>query len=324
MKRISLMLVVLTLLLAPSIGSANPNGVGSGTFDAQCGGACHGDADMNRSSTASIVVNAPSVAYEGLLTSVSVTVSDIETTSTGLLGFFLLSDLSGAGDTPADAGWTILSNSEGGSENYVEAVIAPGQSEHTVHWTLRAPPVGTATLHASIHHGSEDGSEAPFFGASASPATIDVREVPEDLPRLAADFEPPVRRDIGEATTITLTTEHVNQVAVEWKVSGGEVYTTTVANSGENAWEFALPASLQPVQLEWRAHLEGEGPEQTTPWFQLQSEEPSWSVDETAAYVQSMAMLFVFIAAFLTLQRQSTATVKSFDAFDSEEHEEVA
>jgi hypothetical protein len=324
MKRFSLTLVVLMLLLAPSLGSANPNGVGSGTFDAQCGGACHGDADMNRSSTATVVVNAPDVAYEGLLTSVSVTVSDIETTTTGLLGFFLLSDLSGASDTPADAGWTIVSNSEGGTENYVEAVIASGQTQHTVHWTLRAPPVGLASLHAAIHHGSQDGSDAPFFGASSGPATIDVREVPEDLPRLAANFEPTVRRNVGESTTMTVATEHVNQVTLEWKVSSGEVNTATVTSVGENTWSFALPASLQPVQIEWRAHLEGEGPDQTTPWFQLQSEEPSWSVDENAAYVQSVAMLLVFMVAFLSLQRRSSAPSKNFDPFDSTEDEEVA
>ena len=324
MKRFSLTLVVLMLLLAPSLGSANPNGVGSGTFDAQCGGACHGDADMNRSSTATVLVNAPDVAYEGLLTSVSVTVSDIETTTTGLLGFFLLSDLSGASDTPADAGWTIVSNSEGGTENYVEAVIASGQTQHTVHWTLRAPPVGLASLHAAIHHGSQDGSDAPFFGASSGPATIDVREVPEDLPRLAANFEPTVRRNVGESTTMTVATEHVNQVTVEWKVSSGEVNTATVTSVGENTWSFALPASLQPVQIEWRAHLEGEGPDQTTPWFQLQSEEPSWSVDENAAYVQSVAMLLVFMVAFLSLQRRSSAPSKNFDPFDSTEDEEVA
>ena len=64
-------------------------------LDAQCGGACHGDADMNRSSTSTVVVEAPGVAYEGLLTSVAVTVSDIETTTSGLLGFFLLSSLTG-------------------------------------------------------------------------------------------------------------------------------------------------------------------------------------------------------------------------------------
>ena len=138
MRRVTVLLVVLTLLFAPVLGSANPNGVGSGTFDAQCGGACHGDADMNRSSTSTVVVEAPSVAYEGLLTSVAVTVSDIETTTSGLLGFFLLSSLTGAEDTPADAGWSIVSNSEGGTENYVEVVVDPGQTEHTVHWTVRA------------------------------------------------------------------------------------------------------------------------------------------------------------------------------------------
>ena len=76
---------------------------------------------------------------------------------------------------------------------------------------------------------------------------------------------------------------------------------------------------LQPSKQNG-AHLVGDGPDQTTPWFQLQSEEPSWSVDETG-HVQSMAMLFVFIAAFLSIQRQSTATAKTSNAFDSDEHE---
>lgn len=313
MRRYLVMALVLALLMAPSLGSANPNGVGSGTFDAQCGGACHGDADMNRSSTASVSVHAPNIAYEGLLTSVSVTVDNIETTRTGLLGFFLLSGLTGAEDTPADAGWTIVSNSEGGNENYVEATIAPGQTEYTVHWTLRAPQVGTATLHAAIHHGSEDGSEAPFFGASTQPATVEVREVPENLPRLSADFEPPIRRDVGQSTTLRLLTEDVNAVSVEWRVAGGEVRNASVSSVSDGIWALVLPASLQPVQLEWRAVLEGEGPAQTTPWFQLQSEEPAWAVDETAAYVQSIAMLLVFMVAFLSLQRQSAGAPKSFD-----------
>ena len=95
MRRSTVFIVVALLLVLPTLGSANPNGVGSGTFDAQCGGACHGDADMNRSSAATVEVDGPEVAYEGLLTSVSITVSNIETTTSGLLGIFLLSDLSG-------------------------------------------------------------------------------------------------------------------------------------------------------------------------------------------------------------------------------------
>ena len=142
MKRIAILLVVAALLMAPSFGAANPNGVGEGTFDAQCGGACHGDADMNRTSASTVSLEVPTEVYEGLLTSVSVTVTGVQTTSTGVLGIFLLSDVTGAEDTPEDDGWTIVSNSEGGTQNYAEVVVAPGVMTHTVEWTLRAPDVG--------------------------------------------------------------------------------------------------------------------------------------------------------------------------------------
>ncbi|DAC21264.1 MAG TPA: hypothetical protein D7H91_04445 [Candidatus Poseidoniales archaeon] len=320
MKRIFTLFVVASLLLVPTMGSANPNGVGEGTFDAQCGGACHGDADMNRSSASTVTVSGPSTAYEGLPTSVDVTVSNIETTVSGLLGIFLLSDLSGAGDTPADDGWTIVSNSEGGTQNYVEVLVEPGQTEHTVSWTLRAPTTGSYGLHAAIHHGTQDGSEAPFFGSTIEPIEINVVPVPEDLPRLSPSFEPPVVRTVGEMTNVQLSTQAVDAVQVEWRVSGGPVQTATVVQLDQETWTFELPASLQPVTVEWRAHLQGEGPEQSTPWFALQSEDPSWSVDETAAYVQSLAMLLLFMVAFMSLQRRNEDPIETTkdDAFDQE------
>ena len=317
MRRTIALFVVAMLLLVPTIGSANPNGVGDGTFDAQCGGACHGDADMNRSSASSVVVSGPSTAYEGLPTSVDVTVSNIETTVSGLLGIFLLSDLSGAGDTPADDGWAIVSNSEGGTQNYVEVLIEPGQNEHTVSWTLRAPATGNYELHAAIHHGTQDGREAPFFGSSLEPIQVNVVPVPEDLPRLSPTFEPPVARTVGEVTSVQLSTQAVNVVQVEWRVSGGPAQTASVVQVDQSTWEFELPASLQPVTVEWRAHLQGEGPEQSTPWFALQSENPSWTVDETAAYVQSLAMLLLFMVAFMSLQRRDEDPIETTkeDAF---------
>ena len=64
MNRIALTLLLAALLIAPTIGSANPSGVGGGEFDAQCGGACHGDADMNRSSSAVISLAVPDAVYE--------------------------------------------------------------------------------------------------------------------------------------------------------------------------------------------------------------------------------------------------------------------
>ena len=315
MLRLRVILPLMLLLMAPSLGSANPNGVGEGTFDAQCGGACHGDADMNRSSPAVVQVLAPAVAYEGLLTSVSVDISNIETTQNGLLGVFLLTDLSGAGDTPADDGWTVISNSEGSLHNYVEVIVSPGVRQTTVTWTLRAPSIGTYPLHAAVHHGSEDGSEAPFFGASTTTTTVEVREVPEDLPRLAAAFEPPTQRKIGETTTVLLTTEFVTEATVEWRLQDGEVQLATVTAEGDGAWSFELPASLQPAVVEWRVHLSGAGPDQTTPWFQLRSDHPSWTVDETTAYVQSIAMLLALMVAFMALQHRHRGTKEERKTF---------
>ena len=98
------------------------------------------------------------------------------------------------------------------------------------------------------------------------------------------------------------------------------VQTTTVEMMDQATWTFDLPASLQPVTVEWRAHLQGEGPEQSTPWFALQSEIPSLSVDQTAAYAQSLAMLLMFMVAFMSLQRRGgleTDAAKD-DAFSSE------
>jgi hypothetical protein len=313
MNRFTALSVVFLLLFAPTLGSANPNGVGEGTFDAQCGGACHGDADMNKSSTSVVSVEAPSTAYEGLLTSVSITVEQIETTQTGLLGIFLLSSMNGAGDTPSDQGWDIVSNSEGGSENYVEVTVNPGQTKRTVTWTLRAPSMGTYALHGAIHHGGQDGSDAPFFGASNTPASVEVQEVPENLPRLDEAFNPPVERSVGDSTTVELTTQFVESLRVEWRVVGGEPQEAPVTANGGGAWSFDLPPSLQPSVIEWRAHLSGEGPEQTTPWFQLKSEEPRWSVDETTAYVQSIAMLLAFMAGFMALQHRTSPSSKAYE-----------
>lgn len=319
MKRRVVFFVLGLLLFAPSLGSANPSGVGEGTFDAQCGGACHGDADMNKSSPATVTVTAPEVAYEGLLTSVSVTVTDIETTTNGLLGVFLLSDLSGAGDTPADDGWTILSNSEGGTENYVELTVPAGVTQRTVSWTMSAPSTGSYALHAAVHHGTQDGSNAPFFGSTVAPAVVDVRPVPENLPRVAADFTPNTQAVLGSATEMTLETQFVEAVAVEWRVAGGEATELSVNEVSDGVWAFTLPSSVQPVVIEWRAQLSGEGPAQTTPWFQVRSDAPSWTVDEPTAYLQSVAMLLAAMAAFVALQHRSPQPEVKTTPFDEDD-----
>jgi hypothetical protein len=98
---------------------------------------------------------------------------------------------------------------------------------------------------------------------------------------------------------------------VEWRINGGETTTVNTTEIEENVWMFQLPTSIQPSMIEWRAILAGEGPNQTTPWFQLRSDEPSWKVDNTLVYGQSIAMLFALMAGFMALQKTLSRTKKA-------------
>lgn len=301
MKQKLLLVLTLFMLLLPSLSSANPNGVGNGTFDAQCGGACHGDANQNKTSPSIIHIQPPSVAYEGLLTSITVNIDNVQTTDQRLLGVFLLTGLSGAGDTPEDDGWTVISNSAGGIDNYAEVHLSPSQHALTMSWTLRAPSSGVYPLYAAIHHGMEDGSEAPFYGVS-NVALLEVKPVPENLPRFTPSFTPPSIRHLGQETTITMTTQNVDGMTIEWQVGEETPHVETLTSMSNGTWSFVIPASLQPNTVQWRAIMQGDGPEQTSPWFQLTSEAPRWSVDEPTAYLQSVAMLMAMMVGFLLLQ----------------------
>ena len=74
MKRIPLLIIVVTLLSFSSFSVANPGGFGDGDFDMQCGGACHGDSSQNQSSPALLELALDNTAYAGLPVSVTATV----------------------------------------------------------------------------------------------------------------------------------------------------------------------------------------------------------------------------------------------------------
>lgn len=302
MRRFMTFLLVASLLVLPTLGSANPNGVGSGNFDFQCGGACHGDANMNASSTAVITVTGETTAYEGLFTSVTVQVNHASTTSTGLVGVFLLSDLTGVEDEPADEGWIIVTNSEGTTTNYVEVNLINGANATNVTWTLRAPAAGVHTLYAALHHGEGEGG-TPFFGQSQGHTTT-VVPVPENLPRLEPLFSPPSQRALRVATVLTVPTLNVDNLTAEWRDESGRTMAADVQALDGERWSVVLPASLTANTVEWRLALSGDGPNQTTPWFQLSSQEPTFEVNEGQLYIQALAV-GLFCAAFvITAQRR--------------------
>lgn len=287
------------LLLCSSFGSAEPGGNGDSIRDMQCGGACHGDASLNGTSTALMSLSSSEKIYAGIPTTITLSVSNIQSSETGLIGLFLLTDTTGHSDTPQDAGWEILSDSNGGSMNYIERTIPSGMNETSVSWVVRSSNMGTTLFYGSIHHGGES---TPFFGINPEGLAVDVEAVPENLPRLSSDYIPPTVRTLGAETELNIQTQFTESVQIEWQVPGGTLVSVPVNSTGTDMWTATLPAALQPTTVQWRAVLQGEGPTQTTPWFTLASEEPGWEVEEFAVYAQSFALLFLIAGAVIALQ----------------------
>ena len=297
-RRFRVLLVFCILLSVSTFSQANPGGVGDGIFDMQCGGACHGDSSLNQTSSALIEFEIEGTPYLEQPISINAVASGSQLSIYDKIGLFLLTDTTGHSDTPRDAGWEVLSDSNGGTNNYLEGNIDVETNNISVSWTIKPTELTTTMFYVSIHHGGDD---VPYFGISQG-FELEVLPIPENLPRLAADFTPQTSRDLGEETIVKVETEEVSSVLIEWRIEGSTT-TTVIANSSEiGIWQFNLPASNQPSILQWRAILDGEGPSQTTPWFTLVAQEPPFEVDEAAVYLQSFALFIFVIGIVLTLQ----------------------
>jgi hypothetical protein len=290
-------------LLVPLHVSGNPGGVGNGLENMQCGGACHGDANQNATSNLQLSLQQSGTVWVGQPAEITVRITGFDAShSIDQIGIFLLSSTNANGDIPTTDGWSILSDGMGGSNNYIEyASIDSTTLTHA--WILRADQIGEKTLYVSVHHGDNSGSDAgsPFFGVSqAFPITVE--PIPENLQRINPDYEPPTSREIGQSTNLCLETIATSDVVIEWREPSGQVVQleTTQTNG---CWQAELPSALTASTIEWRAILDGEGPQQTTPWFSLTSVEPTWEADETALLLQSIAHLVLFFGLVLLVRK---------------------
>ena len=302
MKQKLVLLLALSLLV-PLHVSGNPGGVGNSLENMQCGGACHGDANQNATSSLQLSLQPSGTVWAGQPTEITVQISGFDTShDIDQIGIFLLSSTNANNDIPTTDGWSILSDGMGGSNNYIE--YASNDSNVLTHsWILRADEVGEKVLYVSVHHGDNSGTDAgsPFFGVSQA-FEITVEAIPENLQRIDPEYQPPTSREIGESTTLCLKTIAANDVVIEWREPSGESYQVeTTQNNG--CWNAVLPSALSASTIEWRAILDGEGPQQTTPWFSLASAEPTWEADETALLLQSIAHFVLFFGLVLLVRK---------------------
>ncbi len=302
MKQKLILLLALSLIV-PLHVSGNPGGVGNSLENMQCGGACHGDANQNATSNLQLSLQPSGTVWVGQPTEITVQISGFDTShDIDQIGIFLLSSTNANNDIPTTDGWSILSDGMGGSNNYIEyASINANVLTHS--WILRADEVGEKLLYVSVHHGDNSGTDAgsPFFGVSQA-FEITVEAIPENLQRIDPEYQPPTSREVGESTPLCLETIAASDVVIEWREPSGESYQVETTQNNE-CWSAVLPSALTASTIEWRAILDGEGPQQLTPWFSLTSAEPTWEADETALMLQSIAHVVLFFGLVLLVRK---------------------
>ena len=150
-QNLDILLVFSLLVSVSTLSQANPGGVGDGVFDMQCGGACHGDSSLNQTSSAIIEFEIQGTPYLEQPISINAIASGSQLGVYDSVGMFLLTDTTGHSDTPRDAGWEILSDSNGGTNNYLEGNMDVGMDNFSASWTIKPTELTTTTFYVSYY-----------------------------------------------------------------------------------------------------------------------------------------------------------------------------
>ena len=301
------MLCTLTLMVSPSL--AKPGGQGDADRDFSCADSCHvGESGGQSSATIEIELDRDRV-FAGQVISISVKVDNMQLSKKGLVGVFLMSPVSnGVGKSITDSGWTVIQDPNGGSNNFVEKPVLSSSQGATFTWIVRVPSeIGSVSIDAAIHHGADPNpDEIAFQATSGQPLSVEIESMPDDLPRLSPEWEPISSRLIGELSTIELETIDVETVEVEWRFEeSGSIQHAEVSSGGSGRWSFLLPATTGEANLSWRVKLSNPALEETTPWFTLSSNDPSYDIDEFALFMQAFAFGLLVAAMAIALQRRT-------------------
>lgn len=298
--------LLLLVLCAPPL-SANPGGTGDANRDAACGGSCHGDPGLSEPSSAVLSFSQDrDSAYVGGPISISVTVSEMELSNRAMVGVFLLSDTFGVSDTPQDAGWTILSNGEGSSTNYVETYVLDAEAGATITWSLLAPDTeGVHELYAGVHHGGGGAARMQL----SSVYNVTVGPIPENLPQMLS-WEAMNSRSLGEPSELSMPVVNATTVTLEYKIGEGPSISIAATQDGE-MWVATLPAALSDISLSYRVVMSNDEFTESTGWIVVSNEVETYQADLFAVRLQSLALMLGSIAFCISIQRRMSRTPTS-------------
>ena len=297
-----LILGILSCLLFSPVMEANPGGNGDATRDFACGGSCHADPDVSLPSSAviSLSTDRESTFVGGPLT-ITADIVGMELSERKIVGVFLTTGIFGVDDSPDNLGWTIISDSNGGTSNYVESYVLDSGEGISVSWSLSAPSVeGTTTFHIGIHHGG-DGIARSGDTSEQGGASISVGPIPENFPQLI-DWTPITQRNIGEETVLQSKMMNVTSAFVEWRISDSETISSIAAESNADVWKADIPTALADGSMEYRWRISNSEFETTTAWTTLSTDSSSL-VDENPSRLLMLSLAMITASVLISLQR---------------------
>jgi hypothetical protein len=315
MNRIAIvMLLCISLVLAPGYSVANPGGNGDADRDYSCGGSCHGDPSLSMQSDAKIEISLGNEAFYGQAVAVHVTVSEVSS-PTNIFGIFILSSLNGNSDTPEDYGWHMIQDPNGGSSNYIEMTM-PSSGTITATWVMLTPEdLGSHILYAEIHHGSYGGEKA-YSGVSEGFEVI-VNEVPEGLPGISSDWVAPSFRVSGDDSPLHISTRNSTDISVEWMLEGEwdpiSAPVQCISEPGEeicNEWEVNIPATMGEIDIVYRITTFNGTFSIEQPWLKMGTAAPPFEGDIWSARAHSFAFALLVISILVTLQGRLSPVIQ--------------
>lgn len=300
--RLLVLTIVVAMLIATQGSVANPGGEGNDDRDFTCGGSCHGDPALSGVSSAVISIDSSGTAFAGTAYQFETSIEIHEISHSRLLGVFLLGSTDGNGDQPADHGWTIIQDPAGGTDNYVELTV-PNDGIVTLSWVLTAPSAtGNSQLIVAVQHGAGYPGDVAYLGVSDT-HSIEVDPVPANMPGFAPDWTAPNYRVTGDTSPVSIMTQNVTEISVEWKLEGESLaHSAAVEAGGEDEWLVHLPATMGEGKMVYRVTTSNGQFDVVQPWLSMGTTPPEFDGTLWGARAQGFAGAFMIIALMVTLQ----------------------
>jgi hypothetical protein len=299
MLQFSIIIALIFSMVSFAVEDSKGNGGGVGDLNREydCGGSCHNTPVQGTIAMTASTINP--IASQTITVTIDVTQDDLG--SSEVIGVFLLKELSVDGSQPCDDGWTIVSDPNGGMNNYVERDATCGEKEEFT-WTLKVPSTpGTYHLFARGQFGPGTG-----YNDETTGLVFQVVAAPSGTP--VVDHTPIKTAYTNNEIKVDASVTNAQEVDLYWRNGSEENFTalsmTKVSEDGDGKWTFtaSIPALEEEGILEYYIEAENGVLVTTTPTARITVTEQPAIPSIMAWGIQIVIILEIagFVAYFVT------------------------